>query len=118
MPIARIIFEGKANNENILIALHRNLQGIIANSLDTSEYPLKNEDIELIFEEGHHFNRGSDLRILVDGNDIPERIENLQERSDKIAKLIGNLLNSSGKGIESGFVYITLQAGGLGKFKF
>lgn len=117
MPIVRIIYAGRAKNPELLGKLRVNLQEIIATALSTSDVRLDNESVELIFEEGHRLNRGKDLKILVDGNDFPERTENIQERCDKIVKRIGNLMPLSGFG-DAGFVYITLQAGGLGKFKF
>jgi hypothetical protein len=118
MPITRIIYKGKVDNENILDALENGLQKIIASELSTSDFLLSNESIILVFEKGHPRNKGKDLIILVDGNDFPERTENVQERSDKIAEKVRELLSPLNKFGEPGFVYVTLQAGGLGTFKF
>lgn len=116
MPITRVIFS-KDVNDIVLLRLNYGLQEIIADGLSTPASPLNVDDIELVFEEAHSLNRGKDLKILVDGNDIPSRLENLQEKSDKIAEKIGEMIRTPEEP-KYGFVYITLQAGGLGKFEF
>lgn len=119
MPITRIIFTEKVEDTpNVLQILHDRLQELIAAELSTAEVKLNSDSIELVFEKGHPLNRGKDLKIFVDGNDFPERTENIQQRSDRIAKGVGDMLSSTYRTDRTGFVYITLQAGGLGKFNF
>jgi hypothetical protein len=119
MPIARIIFTDKIEESyGLLQILHDRLQELIATELSTTEVKLSSDSVELVFEKGHSLNRGKDLKILVDGNDFPERTENIQQRSDRIAKGVGDMLSSTYCTDRAGFVYVTLQAGGLGKFNF
>ncbi|EKE10884.1 MAG: hypothetical protein ACD_15C00186G0003 [uncultured bacterium] len=119
MPVSRIVYEGKAVNEKILRALHKSLQGIIARELSTPANPLTDENVDLIFEEGHRLNKGKPLKILVNGNDFPGRTDNVQERSEKIARSVESLICPlAEERIDPGYVYVTLQAGGLGKFNF
>lgn len=117
MPITKIIFD-KTVKYGVLKKLHDGLQEIIACELSTLGFPLKNESVDLIFEKGHRLNRGKPLKILIDGNDFPERTRNIQKRSEKIAKKVEKMLSQSKGDKKAGFVYVTLQAGGLGKFKF
>lgn len=89
--------------------------------LSTSDFELQRDSVELIFEQGHQLNRGKNLKILIDGNDFPERTENIDERADRIAKKLKDILyplSDHPDGSKLGFVYITLSAGGLGKFRF
>lgn len=119
MPIVRIIFTDKVEESHgLLQILHDRLQEVIASELSTSDVKLNSDSVELVFEKGHSLNRGKDLKILVDGNDFLERTKNIQERSDRIAKGVGDMLFSSYRTDRNGFVYVTLQVGGLGKFHF
>lgn len=120
MPIVRVIYSGKVE-ESVLLKLHHKLPGIVARELSTPDSALDDDSIELIFEAGHQFNRGKDLKILVNGNDLPKRVENIQQRSERIAnKIDSELLSFPTKDFHhlQGFVYLTLQSGGLGKFAF
>jgi hypothetical protein len=118
MPIVRIIFTGKASVPDILVPLHSGLREIVASALSTAKVQLERDSVELVFEKGHTLNRGKDLKILIDANDFPERTENLQERAEEIAEKVNTMIYPVFGEADPGFVYITLSAGGLGKFSF
>ncbi len=120
MPITRIIYTENVENTTpeVLQILHNILQEIIATELSTSEVILSSDSVELVFEKGHSLNRGKDIKILVDGNDFAERTDNIQQRAEKIASRIKDALSVFLCINRAGFIYITLQAGGLGKFNF
>lgn len=119
MPIARIIYTNKIEDSSeVLQILHDRLQEVVASELSTSDVKVDNDSIQLVFEKGHQLNRGNDIKILIDGNDFPERTENIQERADRIASRVEEILSIYLCCNREGFVYVTLQAGGLGKFKF
>lgn len=116
MPIVRIVYKGKANDIDILLRLRDNLRKICAQELSTQKIQLKEDDIQLNFEEGHPFNIGKDLQIAVSANNFPERADDIQERADRIAEKIKPLLISSNGETIHGFVYPLLGEGGLGEF--
>jgi hypothetical protein len=119
MPITRVIYNGNVDvTPEVLIMLRDRLQEIIASELSTSEVRLNSDSVELVFEKGHPLNRGKDLKILIDGNDLPERTDNLQERGERIASKVEEMISVLNCSSRTGFVYVTLQAGGLGKFNF
>ena len=110
MPEVRVKYDDAKVNHDQLATLSQKLGSFIATHLSCDGGNLNPEDIALSFSAYNKLDRHqNDLEIIIDAFIFPERLTNLQDRTDKIFLEVNKIL---GPGI-SYFIWTRLSEGGF-----
>ena len=115
MPLVLVSHRSGVLDPTTLVRISRSLQVIVAGALNVEENKqarLFPEDIEVRVQESSVFDQNhKDLEIVVFANQYPERLANLDERTQKIKDELRYSMRNSITFPFSGYVWVLLTPG-------
>lgn len=120
MPVALLKYDKYAIPDWLLSNLVSKLPEVIANALDTPENPdtrLSSGDIEIWVQPHHQLDRNvKPLELMIFAHDFPERLRNIDERTEKITQTVREILCEQAPKI-TGWVWIHLTKTAFGRIQ-